>query len=74
MTSPDDASNGSSDSVETVQLRYQGVDYTVDLDAADAAELHTQLAPYIAIGRRVGGRPTPAGERPSRPPAEDASS
>ena len=74
MTSPHEAFNGSCDSVETVQFVYQEVDYTVVLDAADAAELHFQLAPYIAIGRLVGGQPAPAKERPNRPLAEDAPS
>ncbi|WP_135850957.1 Lsr2 dimerization domain-containing protein [Serinibacter arcticus] len=73
-SSPHNAFDCSSNGVETVQLVYQGVDYTVDLQPADAAELHAQLAPYIAIGRWVGGQPTPAANRPNRPLAEDASS
>lgn len=50
--SPTDPTAG----VTSVPFTYRSVAYTVDLDPADAAAFDAALAPYIAAGRRVGGR------------------
>ena len=41
---------------ETITFSLDGVTYDVDLTTANADKLREALAPYVAAGRRVGGR------------------
>ncbi|MFI6030763.1 Lsr2 family protein [Amycolatopsis magusensis] len=41
---------------QTVPFGLDGVEYTIDLSDVNAASLREELAPYIAAGRRTGGR------------------
>ena len=50
----DDLDGGSAD--ETVTFGLDGTSYEIDLNSANAAALRDSLAPYVASGRRVGGR------------------
>lgn len=50
----------------TRQLRFDGVDYEIDLTDASFAELRSVLKPYLRAGRQVGG-PVVPGTRRSRP-------
>lgn len=52
----DDLDGGQAD--ETVTFTLDGVSYEMDLSAANAAQLREILQPYVAAGRRVGGRVT----------------
>lgn len=45
-----------SEAEETVEFTLDGINYEIDLSAANVAELRDALAQYIASGRRVGGR------------------
>jgi hypothetical protein len=40
----------------TVQFAYEGVTYELDLSTKNADKFATALEPYVAAGRRVGGR------------------
>ena len=46
-----------SEAAETITFSLDGVSYEMDLSEANAAELRERFAPYVAAGRRVGGRP-----------------
>jgi hypothetical protein len=50
----------------TRTLRFDGVDYEIDLTDASFAELRHVLKPYLRAGRQVGG-PLVAGSRRARP-------
>jgi hypothetical protein len=52
----------------TVTFAHQGISYEIDLGPLNAQKLYDALAPFIAAGRRVGGR------RSSDAPAATASS
>jgi hypothetical protein len=53
----DDLDGGTAD--ETVTFALDGVQYEMDLSTAHAAGLREVLAPYVGVGRRIGGRPVP---------------
>jgi hypothetical protein len=56
---------------KTVTFALEGVSYEIDLSHAHADQLTDALAPYVAAGRKVGGRTSavrPAG--PKSDPAE----
>jgi hypothetical protein len=40
----------------TVSFTWDGAQYDIDLSKKNAAELEAALAPYVAAGRRTGGR------------------
>lgn len=44
------------DAAETVSFGLDGVEYEIDLNESNAAELRAALARYIEAGRRVAGR------------------
>ena len=50
----DDIDGG--DASETVEFGLDGVTYEIDLSEGNARALRDQLAPFIAEGRKVGGR------------------
>ena len=50
----DDLDGGKAD--ETVQFGLDGVEYEIDLSTDNIEKLHDVLAPYVANGRRTGGR------------------
>jgi hypothetical protein len=52
----DDLDGG--DAEETVSFGLDGVSYEIDLNAANAARLRDELAPWVGHARRVGGRST----------------
>ncbi len=45
---------------ETISFGLDGASYQIDLSARHAARLRRELEPFIAAGRRVGGRSTRA--------------
>jgi hypothetical protein len=45
-----------SPAAQTVQFGLDGVTYEIDLSDNNAVALRDELAPYIAAGRRIGGR------------------
>jgi len=45
---------------KTVTFALEGVSYEIDLSQAHAEELAEALAPYVAAGRKVGGRKSAA--------------
>lgn len=47
---------------ETITFSLDGVTYDVDLTSANAEQLREALAPYVAAGRRVGGRQSRRGK------------
>jgi hypothetical protein len=50
----DDLDGGEAD--ETVSFSLDGVSYEIDLSAKNAGKLRDQLAGYVAVARRTGGR------------------
>ncbi|SDR21684.1 histone-like nucleoid-structuring protein Lsr2 [Actinopolyspora saharensis] len=50
----DDVDGSEADS--TVEFGLDGVNYTIDLSADNAANLRDALAPYLSSARRTGGR------------------
>ena len=46
------------DDGQTITFGLQRTQYEIDLSAQNAQKLHDALAPFIAAGRRVNGRPT----------------
>jgi hypothetical protein len=57
----------------TVSFTWDGAQYDIDLSKKNAAELEAVLAPYVAAGRRSGGRTTSArGRKTSARPAKAA--
>lgn len=52
----DDIDGGPAD--ETVAFGLDNTQYEVDLTSANAAKLRDALAPYVAVARRAGRRPT----------------
>ncbi|MGH3327186.1 MAG: histone-like nucleoid-structuring protein Lsr2 [Streptomycetales bacterium] len=50
----DDLEGGAAD--ETVSFSLDGVSYDIDLNSENADRLRDVLAPFVASGRRVGGR------------------
>lgn len=57
----DDLDN--SEAAETIVFGLDSVSYEIDLSEGNAAKLRDLLAPYVAAGRRVGGRRKAAGRR-----------
>ena len=51
---------------ETVLFSLDGVNYEIDLSAANAAKLRDALAPYIGHAERIGGRKTTRSAGPRR--------
>lgn len=51
---------------KTRSLRFDGVDYEIDLTDASFADLRSALKPYLRAARQVGG-PVVAGSRRGRP-------
>lgn len=45
-----------SDATQTVQFGYEGVEYTIDLSDANAANLRTILTEHAQVARRTSGR------------------
>ena len=45
---------------KTVTFALEGVSYEIDLSQSHVDELTQALAPYIAVGRKVGGRKSTA--------------
>lgn len=41
---------------ETISFSLDGVSYDIDLSAGNAARFREAMAPYTAVGTRVGGR------------------
>lgn len=62
----DDLDGGDAD--ETVTFALDGVAYEIDLNAKNAAALREAFAPWVAHGRRVGGRTRSGGSRRSGTP------
>ena len=60
----DDLDGSEIDDGQTITFSHQGVSYEIDLGRENAERLHDALAPYIAAGRRVGGRRS---DEPTRP-------
>jgi hypothetical protein len=57
----------------TVSFTWDGAQYDIDLSKKNAAELEAALAPYVAAGRRTGGRAVSArGRKPSAKPSKAA--
>ena len=50
-------------------LRFDGVDYEIDLTDASFADLRTLLKPYLRAARSVRGTPLPSGGGARRDPA-----
>lgn len=50
----DDVDGG--EAVETVSFALDGISYEIDLNAKNAAGIREALAPWVAAGRRKGGR------------------
>ena len=48
--------DGSADDVNTVELTFEGVQYEVDLSAANQQALSDALARYLDAARKTGGR------------------
>ncbi len=44
-----------SDAAETIAFALDGINYSIDLSAGNAAKLRESLAPYIAAGERQRG-------------------
>ena len=44
---------------ETVKFGLDGHSYEIDLSTKNANKLRTALAPYLEVGTRVSGRPSP---------------
>jgi Lsr2 len=44
------------EAVETVSFSFDGVDYEIDLTAANAKKLRSDLAAWVGHARRLGGR------------------
>ena len=57
----DDLDGGPADT--TVAFAWGGASYEIDLSEANAQKLRDLLAPYVAAGRRVGGRRKSGGRR-----------
>ena len=51
-----------SEAESTVEFSLDGVDYTIDLSADNAAKLRDSLASYVSAARRTGGRKRAAGK------------
>lgn len=47
----------------TVEFALDGVSYTIDLSADNAAQLRDSLASFVASARRTGGRKRTAGKQ-----------
>ncbi len=50
---------------DEITFALDGVSYEIDLGADNAAELRNAFAPYLAHGRRIGGRSSVAKSRRS---------
>jgi hypothetical protein len=44
-----------SEGASTISFAFEGVSYEIDLNASNREALATALAPYIGVGRKVGG-------------------
>ena len=51
-----------SEAESTVEFGLDGVDYTIDLSAENAAKLRESLAAYVSSARRIGGRKRTGGK------------
>lgn len=51
-----------SEAESTVEFGLDGVDYTIDLSAGNAAKLRESLASYVSNARRTGGRKRSGGK------------
>ena len=60
----DDIDGGTAD--ETVTFAVDGVTYEIDLTAEHAAELRNSIATWVGHARKIGGRTSSTGGRPSR--------
>jgi hypothetical protein len=49
----------------TVKFGLAGADYEIDLNTANTEKLRNAVQPYVAAGRKVGGKTTPRGSRAS---------
>jgi len=52
-----------SEAAETIVFGLDSVSYEIDLSEGNAAKLRDLLAPYVAAGRRMGGKRKAAGRR-----------
>lgn len=52
----DDLDGTASKSVETVTFGLDGVSYEIDLGAENASRLRDELAAFVGVARRTGGR------------------
>ena len=52
-----------SEAESTVEFGLDGVSYSIDLSAANAAKLRDSLASYVANARRTGGRKRQGGKQ-----------
>lgn len=52
----DDLDGTASADIETVKFGLDGVEYEIDLTAANASRLRDGVADFVASGRKVGGR------------------
>ena len=60
-----------SEAESTVEFGLDGVTYTIDLSAENADHLREVLEPFVAHGRRIGGRKR-RGRKPAKPAATAA--
>ncbi|WP_392508029.1 Lsr2 family protein [Naumannella halotolerans] len=67
----EDDLDGSS-ATETIRFGLDGVDYEIDLSEDNAAKLRDGLAPWVAHGRRLGGRKRSSGKPASTSTASKA--
>lgn len=61
-----------SEAAETVEFTLDGINYEIDLSAANATDLRDALAQYIESGRRVGGRKRAGTQKLSAVPSPPA--
>ena len=66
----DDIDGG--EAAETVSFALDGRSYEIDLNEHNARALRDALAPWIAAGRRAGGRVPEARQKSSRRPTDTA--
>lgn len=70
----DDLDGTTSDDITTVTFGLDGVDYEIDLTAANAGSLHNTLAEFVASARRTGGRLKYGLAAAAAPPSESGRS
>lgn len=57
----DDLLDDGTTAEETVTFALDGVSYEIDLTSGNAGKLRDELAPWVAVARRVAGQRRPAG-------------